>query len=119
MAVLRTWPVFDTAWLAAMCGITCRARRSPTKASTSENLSAPSVIRCPRRRRSSYTSLAFGSRCQEVDVRPSMGSVDDAYNNAMDESFFSNLECESPALRNFKLQTEARMAALERGTKPV
>ena len=27
---------------------------------------------------SQYTSLAFGSRCQEAGVRPSMGSVGDA-----------------------------------------
>src|SRR3712207_6948525 len=41
-----------------------------------------------------YTSLAFGSRCQEAGVRPSMGSGGDAYDNAMCESFFSTLECE-------------------------
>ena len=28
---------------------------------------------------SQYTSLAFGSRCREAGVRPSMGSVGDAY----------------------------------------
>jgi putative transposase len=43
---------------------------------------------------SQYTSLAFGGRCQEAGVRPSMGSVGDAYDNAMCESFFSTLECE-------------------------
>ncbi len=31
---------------------------------------------------SQYTSLAFGNRCQEAGVRPSMGSVGDAYDNA-------------------------------------
>jgi putative transposase len=39
-----------------------------------------------------YTSLAFGKRCREAGVRPSMGSVGDAYDNAMAESFFSTLE---------------------------
>ena len=43
---------------------------------------------------SQYTSLAFGKRCQEMGVRPSMGSVGDAYDNAMAESFFASLECE-------------------------
>ena len=43
---------------------------------------------------SQYTSLAFGKRCREMGVRPSMGSVGDAYDNAMAESFFANLECE-------------------------
>src|SRR5712671_2357619 len=36
-----------------------------------------------------YTSVAFGKRCGEAGVRPSMGSVGDAYDNAMAESFFS------------------------------
>ena len=50
---------------------------------------------------SQYTSLAFGGRCREVGVRPSMGSVGDAYDNAMCESFFSTLECELLARRKF------------------
>ena len=41
-----------------------------------------------------YTSLAFGRRCQEAGVGPSMGSVGDAYDNALCESFFATLECE-------------------------
>ena len=43
---------------------------------------------------SQYTSIAFGKRCREAGVRPSMGSVGDAYDNAMAESFFATLECE-------------------------
>ena len=43
---------------------------------------------------SQYTSIAFGNRCREAGVRPSMGSVGDAYDNAMAESFFATLECE-------------------------
>ena len=43
---------------------------------------------------SQYTSVAFGKRCGEAGVRPSMGSVGDAYDNAMAESFFSTLEAE-------------------------
>jgi len=43
---------------------------------------------------SQYTSLAFGKRCREADVRPSMGSVGDCYDNALCESFFATLECE-------------------------
>ena len=57
-----------------------------------------------------YTSLAFGSRCKEAGVRPSMGSVGDAYDNAMAESFFSILECELLSWRSFTSQAEARMA---------
>ncbi|MBF9052470.1 IS3 family transposase, partial [Roseobacter sp. HKCCD9010] len=40
---------------------------------------------------SQYTSVAFGLRCKEMGVRPSMGSVGDCYDNAMCESFFANL----------------------------
>lgn len=43
---------------------------------------------------SQYTSIAFGNRCKEMGVRPSMGTVGDAYDNAMAESFFASLECE-------------------------
>ena len=43
---------------------------------------------------SQYTSLAFGKRCKEMGVQPSMGTVGDAYDNAMAESFYVTLECE-------------------------
>jgi putative transposase len=59
---------------------------------------------------SQYTSLAFGKRCQEAGVRPSTGSVGDAYDNAMCESFFATLECELLDRRRFMSQAEARMA---------
>lgn len=59
---------------------------------------------------SQYTSLAFGKRCEELGVRPSMGSVGDAYDNAMAESFFATLECELLNRRRFKTQVEARHA---------
>ena len=39
-----------------------------------------------------------------------MGSVGDAYDNAMAESFFSTFECELLARRRFASQAEARMA---------
>jgi putative transposase len=59
---------------------------------------------------SQYTSLAFGKRCGEMGVRPSMGSVGDAYDNAMAESFFATLECELLDRRRFRTQSEARHA---------
>jgi hypothetical protein len=57
-----------------------------------------------------YTSIAFGLRCKEAGVRPSMGSVGDAYDNAMCESFFATLECELFDRRKFRTKAEARMA---------
>jgi len=62
---------------------------------------------------SQYTSIAFGERCREAGVRPSMGSVGDAYDNAMCESFFATLECELLDRHRFKTQAEARIAIFE------
>jgi hypothetical protein len=42
-----------------------------------------------------------------------MGSVGDAYDNAMCESFFATLECELLARHRFKTQTEARSAVFD------
>lgn len=58
---------------------------------------------------SQYTSLAFGQRCELMGVRPSMGTVGDAYDNAMAESFFASLECELIDRRVWKTKTEARL----------
>ena len=62
---------------------------------------------------SQYTALAFGRRCAEAGVRPSMGSVGDCFDNAMCESFFATLECELLGRQHFKTQIEARMAIFE------
>jgi putative transposase len=60
-----------------------------------------------------YTSYAFGKRCREMNVMPSMGTVGDAYDNAMAESFFATLEREVLNRRTFKTQSEARLAIFE------
>jgi putative transposase len=44
---------------------------------------------------------------------PSMGSVGDAYDNAMAESFFATLERELLSRRRFRSQPEAKMAVFE------
>ena len=64
-------------------------------------------------RGSQYTSYAFGKRCREAGIMPSMGSVGDAYDNAMAESFFASLEREVLNRRRFRSQAEARMAVFE------
>jgi putative transposase len=56
-----------------------------------------------------YTSLAFRKQCREMGVKPSVGSVGDAYDFAMAESFFATLECELLD-RRFRTQTETRHA---------
>jgi putative transposase len=60
-----------------------------------------------------YTSVAFGARCKEVGVRASTGSVGDAYDNAMCESFFATLECELIDRRRFRSHREARTAVFQ------
>jgi putative transposase len=60
-----------------------------------------------------YTSVAFGKRCEQLGVRPSMGSVGDAYDNAMAESFFATLECELLDRTRFETQAEAGLAIFE------
>ena len=54
---------------------------------------------------SQYTSIAFGKRCREAGVRPSMGSVGDCFDNAMCESFFATLECECLDRHRFRTQS--------------
>ena len=58
---------------------------------------------------SQYTSIEFGHRCRDASVRPSMGSVGDAYDNAMCESFFATLECELLDRQRFRSHAEARI----------
>ena len=59
---------------------------------------------------SQYASIAFGDRCRKMGVRPSMGSVGDAYDNAMAESFFASLEGELIERSTFQSKAQARMA---------
>ena len=54
--------------------------------------------------------VAFGKRCEEMGVRPSMGTVGDAYDNAMAESFFATLECELIDRRSWQTHAQARTA---------
>jgi putative transposase len=55
-----------------------------------------------------YTSVAFGQRCIDASIKPSTGSVGDAYDNAMAESFFSTVETEVIRGRPLKSRSQAR-----------
>ena len=57
-----------------------------------------------------YTSIAFGRRCRESGVQPSMGTAGDAYDNAMCESFFGTLEAELLMREHFATHEQARRA---------
>ena len=60
-----------------------------------------------------YTSIAFGLRCQEMGVRPSMGSVGDCFDNAVAESFFATLECELIERSTFRTHAAAELALFD------
>ncbi len=60
-----------------------------------------------------YTSIAFGLRCRQAGVQPSMGSVGDCYDNAMAESFFATLECELLDRTRFRTQAEAKISIFD------
>jgi putative transposase len=62
---------------------------------------------------SQYTSLAFGKRCQEAGLRPSMGSIGDCYDNALCESFFATLECELLDRQIFQNPRDARLGVFQ------
>jgi len=60
-----------------------------------------------------YTSIAFGQRCEGRGVVPSMGSIGDAYDNALVENFFATLECELTDRSTFRAPREARLAVFD------
>ena len=62
---------------------------------------------------SQYTAVAFGQRCKDAGVRPSMGSVGDCYDNAMCESFFATLECELIERKSYATRPEARLSVFD------
>ena len=60
-----------------------------------------------------YTSIAFGLRCREAGIALSMGSVGDAYDNAMAESFFASLETELIDRSSWRTRADARLAVFD------
>jgi transposase InsO family protein len=60
-----------------------------------------------------YTSLAFGRELRHSGLVASMGSVADAYDNAVAESFFATLKCELLYRRPWPRREDARRAIFE------
>lgn len=60
-----------------------------------------------------YTSFAFGRRAREAGISLSMGSVGDAYDNAMAESFFASLETELIDRSSWRTRADARLAVFD------
>jgi putative transposase len=59
----------------------------------SQRQPAPGLV-CHSDHGCQYTSFAFGHRLREANLIASMGTVGDALDNAVAESFFATLECE-------------------------
>ena len=64
-------------------------------------------------RGSQYTSVEFGSRLKEAGLLPSMGSVADAYDNALAESFVSTLKRELLHRHSWPSKEGVRMGIFE------
>jgi putative transposase len=60
-----------------------------------------------------YTSLAFGWAMRAAGMVPSMGSVGDAYDNAMAESFFATLQTEVLDRRSWATRRQLRIALFD------
>jgi putative transposase len=59
---------------------------------------------------SQYTAAAFAHRCRAAQIRQSMGSVGDCYDNAVAESFFATLKGDLLSNQPFRSHAEARTA---------
>jgi putative transposase len=64
-------------------------------------------------RGSQYTSVEFSSRLREAGLLPSMGSVADAYDNSMAESFVSTLKRELLHRHSWPSRQSVRVAIFE------
>jgi len=60
-----------------------------------------------------YTSLVFTKRCRDAGIAMSMGSVGDAYDNALAEAFFATLETELLMRQVFVTRKAARLALFD------
>ena len=89
---------------AGIAGVSRRRRAPVTTRQAPDHRPASDLVR---------RNFVTGNRCKEAGVRPSTGSVGDAYDNAMCESFFATLECELIDRHRFRSHTEARMAVFQ------
>jgi putative transposase len=60
-----------------------------------------------------YTSVEFGGRLKEAGLLPSMGSVSDAYDNALAEAFIASLKTELLHGRSWPTKESVRVATFE------
>src|SRR4051794_40462282 len=108
----RSWSTSGAGWLSAGRWRRTSKRRLVLAALKVAQQQAQSVV-LHSDHGTQYTSIAFGQRCRQAGVKPSMSTVGDADDNALCESFFASLECELIDRRTFKSHTEARMAVFQ------
>jgi putative transposase len=60
-----------------------------------------------------YVALVFGQRCRDAGIAVSIGSVGDAYDNAVAESFFASLKKELIHRQSWPTKAAARTAIFE------
>jgi transposase InsO family protein len=60
-----------------------------------------------------YTSFVFGRTLREAGIAQSVGSVGDAYDNALAESFFSTLKTELVDRRSWPTRQAVRIAVYD------
>ena len=70
------------------------------------------MLFCPRHG-SQYTSLAFGQRLEQAHILGSMGTVGDALDNAVAESFFATLQVELLDRQPWQTRTQLTTAIFE------
>jgi len=62
---------------------------------------------------SQYTSFAFGARLEKAGILGSMGTVGDALDNAVAESFFSTLQAQLLDQQKWATRAELRLAIFD------
>jgi putative transposase len=62
---------------------------------------------------SQYVALVFGQRCREAGIAVSIGSVGDAYDNAVAESFFATIKKELIHRQSWPTKADARSAIFD------
>ena len=60
-----------------------------------------------------YTSWAFTQRAKDSGLLPSMGTIGDAYDNAVIESFWARMQTELPDRRRWRTRVELANAIFE------
>lgn len=113
-AARQWWTSSAGAWSAAAWPGTCARNSSSTALEVAISRRRPSEGLVHHSGRGTQcTSLGFGRRAREAGIDLSMGSVGDAYDNALAESFFASLETELIDHHSWRTRAEAKLAVFD------